>query len=495
MPSNNNYNPDVLTCLANLSNDEVFTPPALANQMLDMLPADIWGNPDAKFLDPCCKSGVFLREIAKRLIAGLESKIPDLQERLNHIYSKQLYGIAITELTALLARRSVYCSKTANGKYSLCSEFDDAAGNIVYERTEHTWVGGKCKYCGASQSEYDRSKDLESHAYQFIHAQEAFDMKFDVIIGNPPYQLSDGGAQASASPLYHFFVQRAKKLQPRYLTMIIPSRWFSGGKGLDEFREEMLHDKRLRILHDFLDASECFPGVDIKGGVCFFLWDKENSGLCKICTHENGNIESVSERPLLEDNADVFIRYNNAIPILRKVQLSNQTSFADIVSSRKPFGIPTNFNSYIEKPFKDSVKIYLNKNIGYVARSQIEKNSQWLDKYKLFVPKAIGSGNTKEDLIKPIIANPNTCCSETYILVGPFDDEQICKNVCSYINTKFFHFFVGLKKITQDATKSVYQLVPMQDFSEPWTDEKLYAKYGLDTDEIAFIESMVRPME
>ena len=336
MPSNNNYNPDVLTCLANLSNDEVFTPPALANQMLDMLPADIWGNSDAKFLDPCCKSGVFLREIAKRLIAGLESKIPDLQERLNHIYSKQLYGIAITELTALLARRSVYCSKTANGKYSLCSEFDDAAGNIVYERTEHTWVGGKCKYCGASQSEYDRSKDLESHAYQFIHAQEAFDMKFDVIIGNPPYQLSDGGAQASASPLYHFFVQRAKKLQPRYLTMIIPSRWFSGGKGLDEFRKEMLHDKRLRILHDFLDASECFPGVDIKGGVCFFLWDKENSGLCKICTHENGNIESVSERPLLEDNADVFIRYNNAIPILRKVQLSNQTSFADIVSSRNP---------------------------------------------------------------------------------------------------------------------------------------------------------------
>ena len=491
-----NYNPDVLSCLANLSNDEVFTPPQLANQILDLLPQELFENKNTTFLDPCCKSGVFLREIAKRLIKGLEKEIPDLQERLNHIYTKQLYGIAITELTSLLSRSSLYCSRKANGKYSICEDFDNEVGNVFYKKISHTWENGRCKYCGANQSEYDRDDSLETHAYQFIHnPKEILKMKFDVIIGNPPYQLSDGGAQASATPIYNLFVNQAKNLNPRFLTMIIPARWFTGGKWLDDFRDEMLNDNRLRIIHDFENASECFPSVEIKGGVCYFLWDRDNPGFCNIFTHEKGEIISSSTRPLLEKDCDIFIRYNDAITILHKVLSYKEESFANYVSSRKPFGLATNFSEYKKSSFEGAVKLYSNKNVGYIERKQVERNRDWLNKYKIYIPKAIGSGDIKTDKIKPIIGVPNTCCSETYIVVGPFENEITCNNVMSYINTKFFHFLMGLRKITQDATKKVYQFVPMQDFNEVWTDEKLYKKYGLTQEEIEFIESMIRPME
>lgn len=339
------YNPDVLSCLANLSNDEVFTPPEIANEMLDLLPEEIWRDSSATFLDPATKSGVFLREIAKRLINGLEEEFPDLEERLNHIYKKQLFGIATTELCSLLARRSTYCSKYPTCQYSIVRfDEDQPMGNIRYKQCEHDWVNGRCSYCGAPEKDYDRDEEYEAYAYEFIHLEdpeEILPMKFDVIVGNPPYQMSDGGYRVSASPVYHMFVEQAKKLNPRYLTMIIPARWFAGGKGLDDFRSSMLNDNRLREINDFADASEVFPGVQIKGGVCYFLWDRDNPGECTVVNHGVDKQFAISTRPLLEEGCDTFIRWNAGIDILRKVQKRNKNNFSDLVSARKPFGFDT----------------------------------------------------------------------------------------------------------------------------------------------------------
>lgn len=319
MTSLTNYNPDVLTCLANLSNDEVFTSPALVNQMLDLLPASLWRDPKARFLDPVSKSGVFLREIAKRLLAGLAEAIPDQQARINHVFGQQLYGLAITELTGLLARRSVYCSKIANGPYSVVRDtFADEQGNIRFGRVEHIWQQGKCRFCGASQEVYERDASLETYAYQFIHTDKPetlFNMKFDVIVGNPPYQLSDGGQSRSASPIYNLFVEQAKKLNPRFLTMIIPARWFAGGKGLDEFRAKMLDDSRIRKIVDFENSKEAFPGPDITGGVCYFLWERDNPGLCEVTTASGGQ-RSTAIRTLNE--FPTFIRQSRAVSIVHK---------------------------------------------------------------------------------------------------------------------------------------------------------------------------------
>lgn len=490
------HNPDVLMCLANLSSDEVFTSPKLANDMLDLLPEHIWKDPKSTFLDPGSKTGVFLREIVKRLVKGLEYSFPDLQERVNHICTKQVFGIAITEITSLVSRRSVYCSKLANGEYSICTSFDSAEGNIIFNKVKHTWEFGRCIWCGASQNEYDRPDELESHAYQFIHTRkpkEIFNMtKFTVVIGNPPYQLSDGGNGASAKPIYHKFVQQAIKLNPEYLCMIIPARWYSGGKGLDDFRKEMLEDNRMSQLHDFPDASDCFTGVEIKGGVCYFLWEKNNKSDCHVYSYRNRNVVSDLKRPLLEKGNDTFIRYNEAIEILKKVKSKTEETFDSIVSARKPFGLASNFRSYVKvRDEKHNLKIYAQKDQGYVSKTKIEKNKDWIGMWKIFIPEAIGAGNMERDLIKPIIGQPSTVCSETYIVVGPFIDEKTARNVESYINTKFFHFMLGLKKITHHTTSKTYSFIPLQDFSKSWTDIELYNKYNLTNDEITFIENSV----
>lgn len=494
-----NYNPDVLTCLANLSNDEVFTPPVVVNRMLDLLPAELWRNPDARFLDPVSKTGVFLREIAKRLMEGLCERIPDRQQRADHIFTRQLFGIAITELTALLSRRSVYCSKQANGPYSVCTAFHDADGNIRFRSTEHTWQNGRCRYCGASREVYDRDDTLESHAYEFIHTENPEtifpDMKFDVIIGNPPYQLSNGGNGASASPLYHRFVRQAQKLKPRYLTMIIPSRWFGGGKGLDDFRREMLNDNHIRILVDYENASDCFPGVDIAGGVCYFLWDRDNPGLCDVVNVRN-NETMHSVRALNE--FDTFIRHDQAASIVRKVCAFGEPMMSNMVSSSKPFGLRT----FVRPQESGDILLRWQNGEGPYRRDEITVGRELIDKWKV-ITSYVGydhAGNPGKDgkrrvFSKIDILPPGTICTETYLVVGSFDTKQEAKNLVAYMKTLFFRFLIAQCMYSHHITKEAYRLVPIQDFSQSWTDEKLYAKYGITDEEIKFIESMVRLME
>lgn len=502
------YNPDVLTCLANLSNDEVFTPPEVANRMLDMLPEELWHDSSATFLDLACKSGVFLREIAKRLIEGLKEEIPDLQKRIDHIFHKQLYGIAITELTSLLSRRSVYCSKYPNSKYSI-TLFEDTSGNIRYKRIQHRWQNGKCLFCGVTKKEgtYDRD-EMEVHAYELIHTlhpERIFNMKFDVIIGNPPYQLNIGVEKENyAVPIYQKFVEQAKKLNPRYLTMIIPARWYAGGRGLDEFRDEMLNDDRLSVIHDYPDAGDVFPGVQIKAGVCYFLWERDRHGDCSVTTHLNGDDIGPVVRPLLEKGNDTFIRYNQAISIIQKVFNPVNRSFSELVSPQTPFGIVTSYKGTDKPQSSTDLKMYISGNdkkykgkAFYAPYDKITKGHDMIPWHKIYINMA-GSGSDSfphQILGKPFYGEPNTICNQSYLVIGPFKNKDECENAMSYIATKFFRFMVLQKKNAQHAMRGVYQLVPMQDFTKSWTDEELYKKYRLTEDEIAFIESMIKPME
>ena len=506
---NETHNPDVLSCLANLSNDEVFTPPSVVNQMLDMLPEELFRSSKTTFLDIGCKSGVFLREITKRLIAGLADEMPDLQNRVDHILHKQVFGIATTELTSLVSRRTLYCSKYPNCRYST-SRFETVEGNIRFRNIPHTFVNGRCKWCGASEDQFGEAKrkGLETHAYEFIHTdhpKEIFKMKFDVIVGNPPYQLNVGVEKENyAIPMYHRFVSQAKKLGPRFLTMIIPARWYAGGRGLDGFRDEMLSDNRLRVIHDFPESEDCFPGVEIQAGVCYFLWKRDSPGECEVFTHMNDSVCEPMERPLLEKGCNTFIRYNRSVSILRKVQSRTERSFSEMVSPQTPFGLVTSYKGSPKRVNKSDIKMYISGNekefkggCAFAPLSKVTKGAEMIPWHKVYIGEAYGGGMAfpHSILSKPFYGEPNTICNQSYLVLGPFAKQQVCENVISYIKTKFFRFMVLQKKNAQHAMRGVYQFVPMQDFSKPWTDAELYAKYKLTKDEIAFIESMIKPME
>jgi site-specific DNA-methyltransferase (adenine-specific) len=510
------HNPDVLTCIANLSNDEVFTPPEFANQMLDTLAQSwassnggksIWSNKEVTFLDPCTKSGVFLREIVKRLNDGLAKEIPDLTERINHILTKQVFGIGITELTSLLARRSVYCSKYANGIHSIARTFTNDNGNIWFERTEHTWVNGKCKFCGASKVEYARTKELETHAYAFIHTENIKSqlstmfgekMQFDVIIGNPPYQLSDGGAAASARPIYHEFIEQAKKLEPRFVVMVTPSRWFAGGKGLDEFRKTMLNDKRLRVIVDYVQEKDAFPNVNINGGVNYFLWDREHKGQCEITTVPPGDKSgNPLTRPL---NAyDIFVRRNESVPILEKVTAKKEPTFDVRVSPRKPFGLPTNFHGSSIKTHKSNIKFYGSGKVTWVSPDQIEVNQSWVNKWKVLIPRATDGNENYPlpiwDQAGPFVSGPGEACSETYLVASLAKTKTEAELIAAFLRLKFVRFLVSLRKGTQDNKASLFEFVPDIPLDREWTDAELYKRYSLSKNDIAFIESMIREMK
>ena len=509
-------NPDVLTCIANLSNDEVFTPPELANQMLDMVAeawaadnngANLWANKNVRFLDPCAKSGVFLREITSRLTKGLESEFPDLLKRVDHILTNQVFGIGITRLTSLLARRSVYCSKNADGKHSIAKSLKSNTGNIWFERLEHTWNDTKCVFCGAPKTVLDREASLENYAYAFIHTDnvkqrvnELFGakMQFDVIIGNPPYQMKGGAGGTSDSSIYHLFVEQAKRLEPKYLSMVIPSRWLAGGRGLDEFRKDMLNSHQLVKLVDYPVSKDVFPNVEVKGGICYFLWSGNHSGPCDV-TAIRGKDKTLSSRQL--DGFDVFVRDARAAEILRKIMKSGEKSITDILTADTPFGIATNFEGFHEKQKSGDITLYYvrsgKRNIGFVPRVEITKNAHLIDKWKLLVPKAGSDGGQKipdSVLGKPWLCPAPSVATQTFIAFW-VDSESEALSIQSYYKTKFFRFMVSLRKITQDALRQTYTWVPMQTWDRNWTDAELYKKYKLTKDEIDYIESVIRPMD
>ena len=497
---NQMYQPDVLTCLADLSNDEIFTPPSIANAMLDLLPKDIWRDPDIKILDPACKTGVFLREAAKRFIDGEKDVYPNLQERVDHIFHEQLYGLAITEITSLISRRSVYCSKYPNSVFSV-THFETPVGNILYHNIQHTWVNGNCSFCGAAESQYKRSDIKESHAYEFIHTEhpeEIFNMKFDVIIGNPPYQLSDGGAGASAMPIYQHFVEQAFNLNPRYITMIIPARWYAGGKGLDDFRKLMLENSSVKELVDFPNSSDCFPGVNVAGGICYFLWERGYKGDCTI-VNMSGNVkDSELVRPLNE--YDYFVRNNRALSIIHKALSLHEKVVADSVSSRNCFDVPTTVVGK-DNPFSNSIKVLTSKGWKYLPDKDISNRSGYLNRYKVVITYAMSGGNkpTSDGNYQVISSlqtlKPKEACSETYLVLHSFDNDVESSNYTSYAKTKFFRFLLLQALSSIHITKDKFCFVPEQDYSKSWNDDELYKKYELSDSEINLIESTIKVMD
>ena len=504
MANNSSYNPDVLNCIANLSNDEVFTPPELANKMLDLLPQELFRSSKTTFLDPFTKSGVFLREIVKRLDRGLADEIPDRQKRIDHILHHQVFGIACTELTSLLARRSVYCSKTANGQYSI-SKFDTPEGNILYKNIKHTWVNGKCKYCGASQAVYDRGSEAEQYAYMFIHTdnpkQFFKNMKFDVIIGNPPYQLitHSGVKGDQAIPVYHLFVMVAEKIDAKYVSLIIPARWYNGGMGMNSFRDNMFKDRRLETIYDFPNAKDCFPSTNISGGVCAFLWNNNYKGPCEFINHFGST--KVSQKRYLNEY-QIFIRDNRAIKIIEKLTSNKENTLVNIVSPIMPYGFPSNARG-VEKPDKYNIyKLYASNGVTYIKKEEIKQRLDAVSNYKIALGQLISghlgeydeNGQTKV-FSSLFIMQPQEVCTASYLSVGVFQTSNECKNAYSYLKSRFVRFLVLQTLTSMHITRNSFSFVPLQDFSHPWTDEMLYKKYGLTEEEIAFIESMIRPME
>jgi site-specific DNA-methyltransferase (adenine-specific) len=531
------HNPDVLTCIANLSNDEVFTPPEFANRMLDTLEAAwadshggavIWEDPAVKFLDPFTKSGVFLREIVARLTIGLAGHIPDLADRVDHILTTQVYGIGITELTSLIARRSLYCSKYANSPHSVAKSFTTEDGNVWFTRTEHTWMGGaqrfevdpltgeevtvseggRCKFCAAPRQLFDRDRGLETHAYAFIHTDDikarmdelfGAEMQFDVVIGNPPYQMTGGGGGTNDSSIYHLFVEQAIKLEPRFLSMVIPSRWLAGGRGLDGFRRVMLTERHIRELVDYTKMSTAFPGVDFEGGVGYFLWDTQFTGDAQYTLYQGDEKRSTITRDL--GAHDIFIRDSRSLAILEKVRALGEPTMETLVSSDTPFGLATNFAEYKSAPFPGSVPVQMTvagkRTVGHTSRAAIRKNTHLIDGWKVFLPEAYGERGAVPALVlgPSIVAPPGAICTQTYLVAGPFESEPEAMYLQRYLATRFARFLVSLRKITQHALRSTYSWVPVQAWDHVWTDADLCAKYGITDAEIAFIESMVRPVE
>ena len=493
---------DILEVIADLSSDEVRTPPRIANQILDLLPSEIWSNPEIRILDPGSKTGVFLREATKRLMNGLSKPFPDSRKRLDHILREMIWGVAITELTGLISRRTLYCSKDASGLHSIV-KFKNPAGNIWFKDAKHSFVNRRCIECNASQDLERTGRD--NHAYGFIHEQgramleKEFPMKFDVIVGNPPYQMDGGSGGTSASPLYNVFVEQAKALKPTHLAMIIPSRWMAGGRGLEEFRRQMLSDGKIAHLVDFPNTKDVFPR-DIKGGVCYFHWMENHSGPAQMTIVRGTERFGPVARNLGE--FDVLVRDARALEILNLVKLRGEKTIETMISGNTPFGLATNFNEHSSKAsIKESeLKLYYfskgKRAVGFCRDSLVGKNRHLISQWKVLLPAAYGAGESVPHQIlgQSILSEPQSVCTQTYITFGPFGNELQAKHAQMYLNTRMARFLVSLRKISQDAQASVYSWVPEQDWNVPWTDELLLDKYELSEKQWNYVQSVIKEM-
>ncbi len=543
---------DILETITNVGNDEVFTPRKTCDMMLDLLPDEVWHNPLYKWLNPATKNGIFEREIAIRLDKGLENVITDKEERRKHILQNMIFSIGQTKFTSNVARRTLYYCSQANRKcdgikatdghyvngYAIGngSWFDDEEGNIKTPNTDHEFVDSsgrmmpstvkdedrkkyKCKYCGVSaDSRYVDPKQREQYAYEFTHIYrlvlskhlkqrfkpktEDRKMKFDIIIGNPPYQLqvNESGKGLGAVPIYQNFVKQAIALNPKYLCMIIPSRWFSGGVGLDDFRNDMLKDRHIKKLFDFSDSKDCFPGVDINGGVCYFLRDSEYEGNCDFTNVTNG-IRSTATRKLNE--FDIFIRRNDALSIVKKILSKKEKTLAmnGGCSPQTPYGFLSTFEGTEKKTKENDCEILTSKGWRFVERDLVTKSRDTIDKFKPMISKLTCEHAGTPDkngmyrvLSRMELLKPGQICSQSYLTVCPQETEQNAINVYNYLRTKFVRFLIQLTLTGMNMSIENFNFVPWLDFSESWDDKKLYSRYGLDEKEINVIESVIREM-
>lgn len=509
-PNRNRHLPDILDVIAALSSDLIPTPPVLARSLLNLLPNEVWSNPNYKWLDPATKSGSILREVARRLMIGLQEWQPDPQMRAEHILREMLHGCGCTLVHAEMTRRSVYISRDASTNHSAVP-FETPDGNIPFIEAEHDYpttrdgrASGPCRVCSAPPR-LERGDNRENYAYAFIHGkyptEEMREMKFDVIIGNPPYQTGDG--RTSESPLYHYFVEEAIEMNPRYLAMIIPSRWFSGGKGLDDFRSKMINDRRVRKIVDNPKIFDCFPGVKIRGGVNYFLWDRDYEGDCEFSTRIDGVVVSTSVRDLREGEG-VIIRDNKASVIVDKCRPHKpEESIAPWFSSQFPFGqsITTNFAGAATEPFEGAIPLIFGSHIGYIRPDQIEKNLEWIDQWKVILPMA-SSGDTMQDeqgrivdvvLGEPIALAPGSACTQTYLVAGIFETKSETENYAYFLTTKLVRFLLLQRKTTQHVRPDRFRFVPRLSMKKRWDDQALYAHFDLTEEEIAHIEASIKP--
>ena len=449
-----------------LSSSEIVTPAKIAEEMIDVLPQDeITEN--TKFLDIASKQGEFTLAL----------------------YSK--FGDKI--------KNNIYAIPTSTLTYE-------------FTRKVYTLLGMPIENIFSDFNSYEL---IDSNHNQEI-TKRLLDMKINAIVGNPPYnKLNGGGNGTSGEVLYNKFVQIAKETKASYVSMIMPARWYTSGE-LEYIRKELLYDNKIEFLNDYPNASDCFSNVEIKGGICHFLWNKNYNDKCNVYTHLNNSSIEKTKRNLLETNLSIFMRYVQMVPILQKVLSFKENSFSDIISANDPFGfdvrekgsykrVKPSFNTI---PKENSISFYYyrwqSKGVGYVDRSVIRKNKNWVDSYKVFIPKAWGTGNTTTDKLNAFIPDLHSCCTETYLVIGPFKTRQEATNVVSYISTKFFKLMVFVLKLTQNAMQDTYKYVPLQDFTSKsdidWSksvseiDNQLYAKYGLSEEEISFIESTIKEM-